>query len=150
MKTQFTKIGAATYCLWGLLHVAGGAMLLSDSLSDDPTKALASIGSALPGSEIPDVTHPAVSGVLAFHSFNILWMGLMATIVAITMNWVNSKAGFWINTAVIGLADTGLIAFMLLPGIMKPEEGLIGPVIGITGMILLMPGLGQKRAPQKI
>jgi hypothetical protein len=150
MKISFHKIGAVTYGIWGLIHVAGGAILLADAVSDNPTKALVSIGSAFPESEIPAVTHPASAGVLAFHSFNLLWMGLVVAIVAITMNWKNSKSGFWFNTAIIGFADIGLIIFMLAPGIVKFEEGIIGPLLWPIGMFFLLLVLRKKKQSQTI
>ncbi|HNR15279.1 MAG TPA: hypothetical protein PKG90_01305 [Chitinophagaceae bacterium] len=148
MKISYHKIGAVIYGIWGLIHVAGGAMLLADATSDTPTKALVSIGSAFPESEIPAVTHPASAGVLAFHSFNLLWMGLVVAIVAFTMNWKNSKPEFWLNTAIIGFADIGLIVFMLAPGIVKFEEGIIGPVLWPLGMFFLLLGLRKKKLAQ--
>lgn len=150
MKLSYHKIGAVIYGIWGLIHVAGGAMLLADATSDNPTKALVSIGSAFPESEIPAVTHPASAGVLAFHSFNLLWMGLVVVIVAFTMNWKNSKTGFWFNIAIIGFADIGLIVFMLAPGIVKFEEGIIGPVLWPLGMFFLLLGLRKKRLAQAV
>lgn len=148
MKISYHKVGAVIYGIWGLIHVAGGAMLLADASSDNPTKALISIGSGFPETEIPAVTHPASAGVLAFHSFNLLWMGLVVAAVAFTMNWKNSKAGFWFNTAIIGFADIGLIVFMLVPGIVKFEEGIIGPVLWPLGMFFLLMGLRKKKLAQ--
>ena len=148
MRISYHKVGAVIYGMWGLIHVAGGAMLLADATSDNPTKALISIGSAFNETEIPAVTHPSLEGVLAFHSFNLLWMGLVAAIVAFTMNWKNSKAGFWFNTAIIGFADIGLIVFMLAPGIVKFEEGIIGPVLWPLGILFLLLGLKKKKLTQ--
>jgi hypothetical protein len=36
--------------------------------------------------------------------------------VAATLNWRNSVWGYWINFATVGIADTGFIFFVLVPG----------------------------------
>lgn len=144
MKISYHKTGALICGLWGLIHVAGGGLLLADALSDHPENALKSLGSALSETDFPAADNPVVRAVVSFHSFNLLWMGLAAMIIALTLNWKNSKTGFFLNGALIGLADAGLIAFMLAPGIIKLEEGIIGPVLWPFSVLFLYLGL-QKR-----
>jgi|CXWL01.1.fsa_nt_gi hypothetical protein len=144
MKLSYHKIGSAIYVIWGIIHIFGGGTLLADAVSDNPTKALFGFGSAMPESSISPVSDPVTASVISFHSFDLVWMGILVTIIAITMNWKNSKTGFLINTAIIAFADLGLIIFMLIPGIVKVEEGLIGPLLLPLGMIFLILGLRKK------
>lgn len=144
MKLSYHKIGAIIYAIWGVIHIIGGGQLLALSLSDNPTDALIGFGSGLPVSEIPHIHDPATISVLAFHSFDLLWMGILVLIISISMNWKNSKTGFLINSAIIGFADIGLVLFMLAPGIVKFEEGMIGPALWPIGMFFLILGLRKK------
>lgn len=149
MKYAHHKTGAVIYALWGLIHIAGGSMLLSDALSGNPGNVLKSIASALPESQIQAVAANTVNAaVLASHAFNLFWMGLVVLIIAITMNWKNSKAGLLFNTAIIGFADIGLIAFLLIPGYVKFEEGIIGPILWPLGMFFLLLGLRNNKKCQ--
>ncbi len=150
MKISYHKTGALICGLWGLIHVAGGGLLLADALSNHPENALKSLGSALSESEFPVAVSPVIRAVVAFHSFNLLWMGLAVMIIAFTLNWKNSRAGFFLNAAMIGLADAGLIAFMLIPGIVKLEEGIIGPVLWPVSVLFLYLGLPKNQPAESV
>jgi hypothetical protein len=83
---------------------------------------------------------PAVSGgvtgaVLAFFAFNWVWIGLLVLVVAITLNWRNSRIGYWLNLAVAGAADLGLIIFLLLPGYMAVSDGWPGPLLWLLAAV---------------
>ena len=57
----------------------------------------------------------------------LLFFGVTAIAVALTLNIRNSTWGYWINLGVLALADTGLIFFVLMPGYMPLWPGLAGP-----------------------
>jgi hypothetical protein len=68
-------------------------------------------------------------------AWNLLFFGVTAIAVALTLNIRNSAWGYWINLSVLALADTGLIFFVLIPGYMPLWPGLAGPVLWALGLI---------------
>lgn len=143
------KIGAALFVLWGVIHVLGGGMIVAAALSGPPAKALAMMGTSVNQTELATVPGGIVNAVIQFHGFNILWMGIVSIAVAIFLNWRNSRIGFWVNLAVIGFADLGLILFLIVPGYMSWSDGLIGPVLFVAGGIFTFLGLrsSSKKLP---
>jgi len=137
MKKSATRIGAVAYILWGLVHIAGGLAMLSVS-SEGPTPFLQMLTEnssiVVPEPENSFVTL-ATKEVFAFHSFNIVWMGLLATVIAVRMNWKNSVTGYWMNMAIVGFADLGLIIFMVVPGVIHITDAWIGPLLFIVAII---------------
>jgi hypothetical protein len=75
--------------------------------------------------QVPDVA----AAFMGMGSFNILWIGLLVTVVAVTMNWSNSRLGYWLNLAVVGATDAGLVWALLAPGYMAWSDGMIGLVL---------------------
>lgn len=131
------KIAAVAYFLWGGIHIAGGAAMLS--ASSDGLEAFLQM---LTGNRVAvDMLEGgsfgtfAANQVFAFHSFNIIWMGLVAAVVAVRLNWNNSAAGYWINMAVVGCADVGLILYMVRPGVMDVADAWIGPALFLVGIL---------------
>jgi hypothetical protein len=68
-------------------------------------------------------------------AWNLLFFGVTAIAVALTLNIRNDAWGYWINLGVLTLADTGLIFFILLPGYMPLWPGVAGPVLWVLGWI---------------
>ena len=145
MKSRASKIAAVIYILWGLLHVTGGAVLLNASLSGfgEFAEALAS------KPETPSINYSGENNitkwVFAFHSFNIMWIGLLTILIAVFLNWKNSPSGYWINIALTGFADLGLIFFMVIPDVMSISEAWIGPVLFVLSVLFSTIGRLQIR-----
>jgi hypothetical protein len=148
MKTITPKIGALFYILWGLLHVAGGASLLQQVSAEGVRGALATLGSAIPDSELPNVSGAVIAAVLSFFAFNWVWIGLLVLVVGVKLNWNNSRIGYWINLTVAGAADLGLIMFLLTPGYMALSDGWPGPLLWLLAAVFSTLGyLSQHRRP---
>jgi hypothetical protein len=116
---RYARTGAVFFALWGLLHIVGGGAMLATSLGSIEGGFgifLKSAGSA--GS--------LANAILQYHSSNILWFGIVCTVVAITMNWQNSRPGLYFNLAIAGFADLGLVLFMLIPGYLSWSNGSQG------------------------
>lgn len=141
MTGRAHRVGAVFYILWGLLHVVGGAVLLSTWNSAGAPELLRSYGSAV-ASSVPETLPAVVGGVGAFHAFNLLWIGLLVIVVAVKLNWQNSRTGAWLNGTLAGMADLGLIIFLLLPGYMPWAEGAPGIVLFVPA--LLFTGVGRR------
>jgi hypothetical protein len=113
--TKLSVAGAIVYALWGCLHLQAAY-------------AVYHVGAALePG---------MVQGRVLQDAWNLLFFGVTAIAVALTLNIRNNAWGYWINLGVLFVADTGLIFFILIPGYMPLWPGLAGPVLWILGWIL--------------
>jgi len=123
------RLGAAFYVLWGIAHVAGGALMWSALSAGGAPAYLANVATAVPAAELSQAISPAGAAVLAFHAFNLCWLGALVIAIAVTLNWRNSVAGYWINLAVVTTTDVGLIVTTLIPGYMNVSDGLIGPIL---------------------
>jgi hypothetical protein len=63
-----------------------------------------------------------------------MFFSIIAISVAATLNWRNSVWGYWINFATVGIADTGFILFVLVPGY-TPVWPSIRPVFWVLATI---------------
>ncbi|MDN5205574.1 hypothetical protein QQ008_29590 [Fulvivirgaceae bacterium BMA10] len=137
---NYNKIGAIFFILWGVLHVFGGGALML-SATTNINEHLQGTGTGASNEQLPNLMQETVvSGIASFHSFNLFWMGLLVTIIAVMLNWKGSKIGFWINLAITGMADLGLLLFLVGPGYMFWSDGLPGPILFI--LCVLFSGLG--------
>ncbi len=116
VRSSITKLsiaGALCYALWGCLHLQAAY-------------AVYHVGAGLePG---------MVQARIFQDSWNLLFFGVTAIAVALTLNIHNSVWGYWINLGVLALADTGLIFFVLVPGYMPLWPGLAGPILWVLGL----------------
>lgn len=112
--TKLTIAGAICYVLWGCLHLQAAYAVYRVGAALDPGMA---------------------QGRVFQDSWNLLFFGVTAIAVALTLNIRNSVWGYWINLCVLALADTGLIFFVIIPGYMPLWPGLAGPVLWVLGWI---------------
>ena len=113
--SKLSVVGAICYALWGCLHLQAAY-------------AVYHVGVALePG---------MVQGRVFQDAWNLLFFGVTAIAVALTLNIRNSAWGYWINLGILALADTGLIIFVLVPGYMPLWPGLAGPILWVLGWAL--------------
>src|SRR5262249_32256080 len=103
--------------------------------------ALRTIGSALPPDRILAVDDPVVSGVLAHYAWNLVWFGLYAIVVAVTLNWRNSRTGYVFNLALVSLTDLGFIGAIVIPGYRDPVSGWSGPILWVLAAFFTTIGL---------
>ena len=113
--TKLSIAGAICYTLWGCLHLQAAYAVYHVGLGLEPGMA---------------------QGRVFQDAWNLLFFGVTAIAVALTLNIRNSVWGYWINLGVLALADTGLIFFVLVPGYMPLWPGLAGPILWILGWIL--------------
>lgn len=125
---RWARLTTVALLLWGLLHVAGGAILMVTAV-DDPLAALQSLGSAAPASDFPADPGPVTQAVIGFHGLNLLWAGLAVTALSVAWSWRRYPRGVPTSLLIAGAADFGLIVYLLIPGLMKFTEGLWGPLL---------------------
>ena len=77
--------------------------------------------------------------LLAAYSVYVLGRSLdsiVAISVAAKLNWRNSVWGYWVvNFATVGIADTGFIFFVLVPGCTPVWPSILGPVFWVLATI---------------
>ena len=126
--TKLSLAGAISYALWGCLHLQAAY-------------AVYRVGAALePG---------MAQGRVFQDAWNLLFFGVTAIAVALTLNIRNNAWGYWINLGVLTLADTGLIFFILLPGYMPLWPGVAGPVLWVLGCIFTTLAYFRRLPPQR-
>lgn len=103
-------LAVGLYVLWGLLHMGLGVSMVIGDLAD--------------GAPADDM---AAESLLYFIAVTVL--GAQAIFVALTLTRVNSPAGFWLNTAVLGVIDVAFFVYLVLPGHVDLLGGLAGPII---------------------
>lgn len=121
------KLGAIAYVAWGLLHIQAARLvyLLGDSLDSG-----------------------MVQGRVYQDAFNLLFFALFGIVVAIWLNWKNSRSGYWLNLVVVGAADIGFIVYVLLPGYVPLVPGGLGPLLWIVAVIFSTIGIRKNRQHQ--
>jgi hypothetical protein len=124
-NTVLARIGAAFYVLWGLVHYNAvyGVYQLAQS--------------------VPLAIEHGRLQQLAFYLASFA----TAAIVLATLNWRNSRLGFWCNAVVVSIGDIPFILFVLVPGYVPVWPGILGPVLWIVALActaiaqLTMPGI---------
>jgi len=116
----FAKLGAVTYVLWGLLHIQAARLvhMLGQTLE--------------PG---------MVQGRIYQGAWNLLFFALFGIVVAILLNWKNSRLGYWLNLVVVSAADIGFIVTILMPGYVPLVPGGIGPLLWILALVFSTLGI---------
>ncbi len=151
MKSNAHKIAAVFYVLWGIIHVLGGFMMLS--AANDGVNSFVKAQTGLNHAVILDTSANqntlgviSAKGVFLFHSYNLIWIGIIVAVIAIRMNWKNSLPGYWLNLGLVGFTDIGLIIFIIVPGIMSISDAWIGPFLFVVAFFFSSAGLYMNRS----
>ena len=117
------KIGAVMYIIWGLLHIKAASLVYK-------------LGQGLePG---------MVQGRIFQDAGFLLFFAIVAIVVAIKMNWHNSKSGYWINLIAVSATDIVFITFVLVPGYVPLWPVLAGPLFWALSAIFSTVGIVKK------
>lgn len=116
--------------LWGLIHIAGGISLLTTNTAD----GLETLGPNAADS-VPANPGQAAESLLRFHSLNIALGGL--AVLGLAIAWTRSNSRWQLDVAVTIAAalDVGLIVFLVTPGVLPANQGLIGPLLVIIAAV---------------
>ena len=88
----------------------------------------------------------ATMQVFAYHAFNLTWLGIFVSVVAVISNWRNQASGFWVNLALVGMIDLGLIIYMVVPGVIPGSDPWwLGLLLYILAAIFSSLGLHRKK-----
>ncbi|RKT54801.1 hypothetical protein [Saccharothrix australiensis] len=111
---RWAVAAAACYVVWGLLHLGLG---LSTVVGD--------LAGGFPEGEL------AAESLMFFVCAAVF--GAQAVFVALALNRVNSRVGFWLNGVVLGVVDVAFLVVLVLPGHVDPIGGASGPVVWLLG-----------------
>lgn len=108
------RIGAVLYLLWGLLHIKAAI-------------ATYQLGATLePG---------LVQGRVYQDAWNLVFFAISVSVIAMLLNWRNSRLGFWLNLGIASVTDIGFIIHVLAPGYIPMIPGIAGPVLWVFAVM---------------
>lgn len=144
-STTSSKLGASFYILWGVMHAMIGIQILALNIGESTHAVIATLYSD-PGPIVtPEQLGPVIAGLMNQHGWNLLWFGIFAAVVGAVWNWRNSTSGYWVNLAVVSLADIGFIGAILIPGYINLWMGIWGPILWVLALIFTTLGLKHAR-----
>ena len=108
------KIGAALYLLWGLLHVKASIATYQLGMTLEPG---------------------IVQGRVYQDAWNLAFFAIAVSVIAVLLNWRNSRLGFWLNFSLATVTDLGFIFHVLIPGYIPMVPGVAGPVLWVLAVI---------------
>jgi hypothetical protein len=82
-----------------------------------------------------------VQGRIYQDAWNLLFFALFGIAVAVTLNWNNSRLGYWLNLLVVSAGDIGFIITILVPGYIPLLPGGIGPLLWIIALVFSTFGI---------
>lgn len=109
------RAGAVSYAVWALLHFQAAWSVYTLGLTMAPSMQQARV--------LQD-------------AWNLGCFSIAALGVALLLNWRNSLLGFWLNLAIVSVADLGFLFFVLVPGHLGFWPGILGPLFWIAGAVL--------------
>lgn len=144
-SAAFSKWGAVCYTLWGVMHAMIGAQILYLNLMNSTYTVIGNLYSDSGPKPTPEYLGSVVPALMNQHGWNLLWFGIFATFVAIKLNWRGNLTGYWVNLAVVSLADIGFIAAVLIPGYIRVELGIWGPLLWMLAAVFTTLGIKNTR-----
>ena len=121
----YSKLGAVVYAVWGLLHIEAARKVYALGQTLDPGMVQARIFQ---------------------DAWNLLFFALFGLVVAVTLNWKNSRLGYWLNLIVVSAGDIGFILTVLIPGYLPIFPGAMGPILWVIAVVLSTIGLKQAKS----
>lgn len=129
MSKHMARAAGGAYILWGLIHVIGGAAMLSAG-------GALGIASMLSGVVHTGTIPEIIDGVTLYHSFNIVLFGIGVLAAGILIIRRNTMQGHIAAFLLAGLADLGLVLFLIVPGYMTITDAIPGLFLFAVGAVL--------------
>jgi hypothetical protein len=120
----YAKLGAVAYVLWGLLHIQAARLVY----------------------ELGQTLEPGmVQGRVYQDAWNLLFFAVFGIVVAVALNWKNSRLGYWLNLVVVSAADIGFVIAVLIPGYAPLMPGVLGPLLWLIALAFSTFGILEAR-----
>ena len=123
MEKITARFGAALYVCWGLLHFTAAYGVYKLAQNSPANMA---------------------QGRLMQTAFYLAAFAAIAIVLALTLNWRNDRLGFWLNGAMVGIADIPFILFVLIPGYAPWWPGVLGPALWIAALFTHGPRADER------
>lgn len=146
MTSRVGRASAIAFLLWGLLHMAGGGAMLASLASDGPVGYLSLVATG-PAAGTPSGVSDGTASILAYHAFNLFFIGATVAALALSVQWRGRTWGFVLNAALVTGIDAGLLLFMVMPGSMRLVDALPGAVLWLIGVGLGVPSMRTSGNP---
>jgi hypothetical protein len=82
-----------------------------------------------------------VQGRIYQDAWNLLFFALFGIVVAVWLNWNNSRLGYWLNLVVVSAADLGFIFYVLVPGYVPLVPAGLGPLLWVLAVVFSTLGI---------
>ena len=116
----FARLGAVAYVVWGLLHIQAARLVYA----------------------LGETLEPGIVQARIYQgAWNLLFFALFGIIVAVFLNWKNSRIGYWLNLVVVSAADLGFIITVLIPGYVPLLPAGLGPFLWVVGLVFSTLGV---------
>ena len=119
----FARLGAVFYILWGLLHFIAA-------------KKVFMLGQTLESG--------LVQGRIYQDAFYLLFFAMFGIVVAVSLNWKNSKLGYWLNLVIISVGDIGFIITISMPAYIPLFPGSLGPILWLIALMFTTIGMFKR------
>jgi hypothetical protein len=115
-----SQIGAIFYTAWGILHLYAAFQV-------------SKLGARQAAGMVQGRIYQSV--------WNLAFLAVAVTAVAVAFNWLNSPLGYWLNLVLTSVTDIGFILYVLAPGYLPLWPGLLGPALWVAAVIFSTLGL---------
>ena len=137
MTKWLPRIGTITFTLWGLLHIAGGALMLNAANVQDGAAyfEMSAPAGMADGADLPG----AAFAIFTARSMDLIWVGALITLLAWRFNWRNS-GNWWLAPLIIGAVEIVLVLSTIRPGFMTFGQASPGLVLAIAAIVSVIAG----------
>jgi hypothetical protein len=133
-SNRLHKAAAASYFLWGVMHLWVMGAVIAQRYAEGPMGALRALGS--PAADLgADAILRHASNVAVDFAINLGAAGLLAAWLAVLV-WRGSRLALWLNAVILGLVDLSFVICLLGPGYIPMMAGIWGPVLYVAGVLL--------------
>ncbi|MEM7131590.1 MAG: hypothetical protein AAF702_35075 [Chloroflexota bacterium] len=135
LNTNFLRIAAILWVIWGLVHMLAGGMVMNFILSSDIAGAVGGIADAVDPATLQMAYPDAAGAILGQHGFNLFWIGLVTLICAFLI-WRKNGNAIFLAAITGGLADLGYFLFLDLGGFVNFVPGTVMTLVSASAIIL--------------
>lgn len=121
------RIGALLYIGWSVFHFMAAYAVYSLAIV---------------------TPQPIVQARVLQTAFYLVAFAVAGALVAILLNWKNSRSGFWLNAIILGVADIPFVLFVLIPVLIPLFPGVAGPLLYV--LALIFSGIARSKASAEV
>lgn len=150
-NNNLVRIGSVLFVLRGILNLIVSIGGIIGFYTIGPAGMFSLSGETLKPSQITPALE-AASHIALNYSLILTGYGVLVIWMAIHI-WRGIRIALWINIAMLFILDFAFIYSLIIPGYIPAVEGLVGPVLTISAVILTCLGfkrLDEDKAMEKV